>query len=95
MVIGKLECLCLFDNIFHVFFFQKFDFLPNQRLNFLVGENGSGKSAILAAITFALGGSAKITNRGSSNKSFIRTGEPSATVEIKLCNVGEKSFKVR
>eukprot|EP00088_Acartia_fossae_P015810 TRINITY_DN1875_c0_g1_i1.p1 TRINITY_DN1875_c0_g1~~TRINITY_DN1875_c0_g1_i1.p1 ORF type:complete len:1073 (-),score=346.26 TRINITY_DN1875_c0_g1_i1:598-3816(-) len=86
---GMIEAVHMKNFMCH----EKFDFIPNQRLNFLVGENGSGKSAILAAITFALGGSAKITNRGSSNKSFIRTGEPSATVEIKLCNVGEKSFK--
>jgi len=69
----------------------KFD--PNQRLTFLCGENGSGKSAVLTAIVFALGGSARTSNRGSSNKGFIRTGQNSARVEIKLANVGERSYK--
>ena len=64
-----------------------------MRLNFLVGVNGSGKSAVLTAIVFALGGSARTANRGTSNKTFIRTGQTSATVEVKLCNVGAYEYK--
>jgi len=72
---------------------ESFHYTPNQRINFLAGENGSGKSAILTAIVFGLGGSARTSNRGSSNKGFIRTGQNSAVVEIKLSNVGERSYK--
>jgi len=72
---------------------ESFSYTPNQRINFLAGENGSGKSAVLTAIVFGLGGSARTSNRGSSNKGFIRTGQNSALVEIKLCNVGEMSYK--
>eukprot|EP00092_Neocalanus_flemingeri_P032878 GFUD01035757.1.p1 GENE.GFUD01035757.1~~GFUD01035757.1.p1 ORF type:complete len:1072 (-),score=401.60 GFUD01035757.1:161-3376(-) len=72
---------------------ELYHFIPNQRLTFLSGENGSGKSAVLTAIVFALGGSARTSNRGSSNKGFIRTGQNSAVVEIKLLNVGESSYK--
>lgn len=43
-------------------------------INFIVGRNGSGKSAILAAITICLGGKATATNRGQSLKSFIKEG---------------------
>lgn len=44
-------------------------------INFIVGKNGSGKSAILTAITLCLGGKASSTNRGQSLKSFIKEGK--------------------
>merc|ERR1719167_641881 len=68
------------------------DYRPIERLNFLNGANGSGKSAILTAIVFALGGSARMSNRGTANKSFIRNGQNSASVEIRLCNDGEDAY---
>lgn len=40
----------------------------HSRVNFLVGSNGSGKSAVLAALVLGLGGKAKDTNRSSSVK---------------------------
>lgn len=44
-------------------------------INFIIGHNGSGKSAILTAITLCLGGKATATNRGQSLKSFIKEGQ--------------------
>lgn len=44
-------------------------------INFIIGHNGSGKSAVLTAITICLGGRATVTNRGQSLKSFIKEGE--------------------
>ena len=44
-------------------------------INFIIGHNGSGKSAVLTAITICLGGKATTTNRGQSLKSFIKEGE--------------------
>lgn len=47
----------------------------NPNVNFIVGRNGSGKSAILTAVMIGLGGKSKITNRGTSVKGklqFIR-----------------------
>jgi len=73
---------------------ETFNFKPCQRVNFLVGENGSGKSAVLTAIIFGLGGSAKTSNRGTNNRGFIRSGQASASVEVKLCNVGENQYKL-
>ena len=39
------------------------------------GHNGSGKSAVLSAITVALGGKTASTGRGAGLKSFIREGQ--------------------
>lgn len=44
-------------------------------INFIVGKNGSGKSAILTALTICLGGKASVTNRGQSLKNFIKEGK--------------------
>lgn len=44
-------------------------------INFIVGKNGSGKSAVLTALTLCLGGKASATNRGQSLKSFIKEGK--------------------
>ena len=44
-------------------------------INFIIGHNGSGKSAVLTAITLCLGGKATATNRGQSLKTFIKEGE--------------------
>jgi len=72
---------------------QTFTFNPNQKLTFLSGENGSGKSAVLTAIVFALGGNARVASRGNTNKAFIRTNQSSAKVEVRLTNIGEGSYK--
>ena len=40
----------------------------NQHINFIIGRNGSGKSAILTGIVVALGQKASSTSRGSSIK---------------------------
>ncbi|EDO15591.1 hypothetical protein Kpol_483p10 [Vanderwaltozyma polyspora DSM 70294] len=57
---------------------------PN--LNFIVGNNGSGKSAILTAIIVALGVKASETSRGSSLKELIRKGCNSSKVTLHLDN---------
>ncbi|GAA5839517.1 hypothetical protein JCM3766R1_003566 [Sporobolomyces carnicolor] len=67
------------------------DFGP--QVNFLVGVNGSGKSAVLTGITMALGGNAKATNRGAKGGDLIREGQPSAKCAVTLANRGEDAFK--
>lgn len=42
----------------------------NPNVNFIIGRNGSGKSAILTALTVGLGARANITSRGASVKSM-------------------------
>lgn len=62
-------------------------------INFIIGHNGSGKSAVLTAITLCLGGKATATNRGQSLKSFIKEGEESANLQVKIKNRGDNSYK--
>ena len=44
-------------------------------INFVIGHNGSGKSAVLTAITICLGGKASSTNRAGNLKAFIKEGQ--------------------
>jgi ATP-dependent RNA helicase DDX6/DHH1 len=77
-------------------------------INFIVGQNGSGKSAILTAITICLGGKATTTNRGQSLKSFIKEGEEwvtlisarygtdcirSSTLSVKIKNTSDSAYQ--
>lgn len=62
-------------------------------LNFIVGENGSGKSAILTAITLCLGGKASSTNRGGSLKSFIKEGRDRSRLIVKIKNQGRDAYQ--
>jgi hypothetical protein len=55
-------------------------------MNIITGENGSGKSAILAAIQVALGANAKVADRGSSISNYVRHGQPSCRVCVQLRN---------
>ncbi|XP_047117570.1 structural maintenance of chromosomes protein 6 [Schistocerca piceifrons] len=65
----------------------------NPRINFIVGRNGSGKSAILTGVILALGGNASATNRASSVKDFVRKGATTASVEITINNKGVRAYK--
>ncbi|RVE47797.1 hypothetical protein evm_007552 [Chilo suppressalis] len=65
----------------------------NRNVNFIVGRNGSGKSAILTALVVGLGGRASATNRGNNLHSFIKKGANSATIEIKIKNSSPKAYK--
>lgn len=62
-------------------------------LNFIVGENGSGKSAILTAITLCLGGKASSTNRGGSLKTFVKEGTDKSVLIVKIKNQGQDAYK--
>lgn len=61
--------------------------------NFIIGHNGSGKSAILTGILVALGGKASSTNRGNSLKSLVKEGKQAAQVTLEIKNKGDEAFK--
>lgn len=64
-----------------------------SNVNFVVGNNGSGKSAVLTALIVGLGGKAVATNRGSSLKGFVKAGQNSADISITLRNRGDDAFR--
>ncbi|KAF9018540.1 P-loop containing nucleoside triphosphate hydrolase protein [Hymenopellis radicata] len=78
----------------HQFMCHKYlTFSFGPQINFIIGHNGSGKSAVLSAITVALGGKANSTGRANGLKSFIREGQSVAEVTIQIKNQGEEAYK--
>jgi chromosome segregation ATPase len=65
------------------------------RINYITGENGSGKSAILTALSVALGAKMKSIGRSSSKsaKGMIKSGAHSAKIVVVMSNDGEDAFK--
>ncbi|KAJ5667938.1 uncharacterized protein N7477_006508 [Penicillium maclennaniae] len=61
-------------------------------INFIVGKNGSGKSAILTGITLCLGGKASATNRGQSLRNFIKEGRENASIVVRIRNQGDGAY---
>ncbi|XP_041951260.1 structural maintenance of chromosomes protein 6 isoform X1 [Alosa sapidissima] len=88
--VGIIESITLKNFMCHAHL-GPFTFGPN--VNFVVGNNGSGKSAVLTALIVALGGNAQTTSRGSSLKCFVKEGESSAEVSITIKNRGNDAFK--
>ncbi|EHB02379.1 Structural maintenance of chromosomes protein 6 [Heterocephalus glaber] len=64
-----------------------------SNVNFVVGNNGSGKSAVLTALIVGLGGKAVATNRGSSLKGFVKDGQSSADITVTLRNRGDDAYR--
>lgn len=62
-------------------------------INFIIGHNGSGKSAVLTALTICLGGKATATNRAQNLKSLIKEGKDHASVTVKIKNQGPLAYK--
>ncbi|GKA06248.1 structural maintenance of chromosomes protein 6B-like protein [Tanacetum coccineum] len=62
-----------------------------HHVNFITGQNGSGKSAILTALCIAFGCRAKSTDRATTLKEFIKTVY--ALVHVEITNRGEDAFK--
>ncbi|KEY64368.1 hypothetical protein S7711_06397 [Stachybotrys chartarum IBT 7711] len=62
-------------------------------INFVVGENGSGKSAVLTALTLCLGGKASDTNRGGSLRSFVKEGQEQGRLIVKIKNAGSDAYQ--
>jgi chromosome segregation ATPase len=62
-------------------------------INFIIGHNGSGKSAVLTALTICLGGKATATNRAQNLKSLIKEGKDHSSVLVRIKNQGTLAYK--
>ena len=87
---GILDNVELFDFMNH----RHFLFELGPLINFVCGKNGSGKSAVLTAITICLGGKTTFTNRAKSMKELIRTGAEKARIICKIKNKGPEAYMV-
>jgi chromosome segregation ATPase len=62
-------------------------------INFIIGHNGSGKSAVLTALIICLGGKASATSRGNNLKAFIKEGTEKCTLRVQIKNQGRSAYK--
>ncbi|KAI8812060.1 hypothetical protein BJ742DRAFT_794687 [Cladochytrium replicatum] len=63
------------------------------RVNFIIGHNGSGKSAILTGLTVCLGGKAAFTNRATSLGKLIKEGQKIGQVSVTISNRGYDGYQ--
>ncbi|KAJ3047319.1 Structural maintenance of chromosomes protein 6 [Rhizophlyctis rosea] len=63
------------------------------KINFIVGRNGSGKSAVLTALTVCLGGTPRATGRATAVKDLLREGSNNGSVTVRLRNKGMEGYK--
>ena len=86
---GVIEKLTLKNFMCHDFF----ELELGPQINFIIGRNGSGKSAILTGISVGLGAKANDTNRGSSIRDLIKDGKSMSRITIVLKNDGSWAYR--
>lgn len=86
---GIIEKLELFNFMCHSAFSLQF----GPQTNFIIGRNGSGKSAVLTGISVALGAKATDTDRGNTLKNLIMHGKNVARAIVTLKNEGPEAYK--
>lgn len=85
---GVIEKIVLKNFMCHDFF----ELELGPQLNFIIGRNGSGKSAILTGISVGLGAKASETCRGSSVRDLIKDRKEMAKVILTFRNEGEEAY---
>ena len=84
-IAGTIEKIELENFMCH----KHLSFELSSQVNFIVGENGSGKSAILVALAICFGAKAQFTNRGKRASDVIKNGENYCRIIVYLRNRGE------
>lgn len=70
-----------------------FELELGPKINFIIGRNGSGKSAVITGITVGLGCKANEIDRGKNLKNLIKRGSRTAKISITFANRGEEAFE--
>jgi hypothetical protein len=65
----------------------------SSHVNFISGQNGSGKSAVLQALQICLGATARETGRGKNLRELIRSGADEARLSVTLWNTGADAYQ--
>ena len=86
---GSIKKLTLKNFMCH----DHFELGFGPHMNFIIGRNGSGKSAILTGISVGLGAKANDTSRGSAMKALIKHGKSTARVVVELENDGLNAYE--
>ncbi|OUM53494.1 hypothetical protein BVG19_g2781 [[Candida] boidinii] len=86
---GIISSMTLMNFMCHEHFHLKF----GKQTNFIIGHNGSGKSAVLTGISVGLGAKANNTDRGNSLKNLIMNGKNTSRIIIVFENKGFESYK--
>lgn len=84
---GRIASIELFNFMCHESLKINFD-LSNRNCFFIGGSNGSGKSALFAALNMGLGGRGSQNERGNAMKQYIKDGQNRAKIRIVLTNCG-------
>ncbi|EGG13304.1 structural maintenance of chromosome protein [Cavenderia fasciculata] len=85
--LGIIESISVENFMCHRHFEIKFG--PN--VNFISGENGSGKSALLVALIICLGAKSGTTNRGHKLADLVKNDANQAIITVKLRNKGPEA----
>ena len=64
---------------------SNFEWAPNKSINFLTGQNGSGKSSILQGLVLGLLAESKATKRYTKLQDFIKKGCSKAEIQVNSC----------
>ncbi|KAK9811990.1 hypothetical protein WJX73_006757 [Symbiochloris irregularis] len=85
---GQLKSLKVENFMCH----ENLEMTFGPHVNFISGQNGSGKSAVLQALQFCLGLSARHTGRATSAKQLVRTGASYMKAQVTLWNLGVDAY---
>ncbi|XP_066922667.1 structural maintenance of chromosomes protein 5-like [Clytia hemisphaerica] len=71
------------------------EFKPGEKLNVILGPNGTGKSSIVCAICLGLGGRTNLLGRAKLLSDYVKHRKKEATIEIELFKKNESNLIVR
>ncbi|KAJ3284583.1 Structural maintenance of chromosomes protein 6 [Borealophlyctis nickersoniae] len=87
--VGTVESVEMVNFMCHKYL--QLDFGP--KINFIIGNNGSGKSASLTALTVCLGGTPRGTGRASAIKDLLKEGTQVGAITVRIRNSGPDAYR--